>query len=212
MKNLKPRTKQLIFIEQMFICLILILPFFFYTYNIFPEGVKEVQIFGISISAGILGELDYAIWNLNYKLLILFLLTIWYLTSRQKWRLILLFPIVMEYYKMSALLSEWIFGVRTMYLSQSPNFIFSQSLPLIIVNLFILFTIDKRLKAFKKGQDYINIINGEIISNLVNKTPITTRNYKTTKKELRALRKQKSTMDSKVYLRELIFLRDKLTS
>ena len=92
----KRKAKKKIFIESLLVFFIAISPFLYKVYEYMPlskDGTSTVL--GIEISPQGFGDASVYIWFLASKIIPLYLLIIWFLTSRDWWYHIILIPIAM---------------------------------------------------------------------------------------------------------------------
>lgn len=120
---------------------ILIAPLLFYTYECFPE-VKIWKTFFITIDSQYYNSVKTFMWVFNQKAVFLYLLLIWYFTSRNWWRDAILAPIGMNVYQILTLINDE-FRIKD-FIAFDKYMI----LPLSIFACIILFFARKKLKFY----------------------------------------------------------------
>ncbi len=93
----KRRAKKKIIIESIIVFFIAISPFLFKLYDYLPDDNPETTIsfLGITIGSNGFNNVSAYIWFLMGKIIPLYLLLFWFLTSKNWWYHILLIPILM---------------------------------------------------------------------------------------------------------------------
>ncbi|QQV89958.1 hypothetical protein M1M27_gp14 [Cellulophaga phage Ingeline_1] len=131
-------------------------PFFFYSYRLFPEDLTQISFLGLTIKAGLHGNLNYFAYYLFTKLVILILIIIWYVTNAFWWKQTLLVPISMLLFQIIAVINT------------SVNYIdeidFWFSLPIIIAVLLPIIYTSKKLSFYTSSLDLKDEIETEINS------------------------------------------------
>ncbi|MEM5564816.1 hypothetical protein WNY78_06855 [Psychroserpens sp. AS72] len=186
------------------IACILLLPFAFYLYNIAPK-TKTWRNSLFEINSGDFDDVNYYLWFLCVKVLTLMLLTLWYLTCTQKWRVLLLVSIILEIFKFFSLVKIAKLGYEHEVINILDTLCYS--IPYVIV----LILISRKLNYYESYKNEIAPLNDEISRQLIKLTNLNRKQYKSMGKELRKLETQKLNMNKKEYLTKLIELRDQLT-
>lgn len=184
------------------IIITIITPFLFFTYKLLPQNQDKLQIGSLIINAGDFELIDYVFWILSYKLLTLILLSVWFLSCSYKWKWIIIIPIMMEMYRLVSFINELF-----IYVTKS-DFSFIHSIPFIFTYVSSLVLLKRHMNNKNDKLVFVDEINSDIIYQ--NKK--LSKNHKKIKKEIKKLRFQKEHMSKKDYLKELIILRDKLTT
>ena len=191
--------------DLIFICLIVILPFCFFIYNVVPENtsVWKTKLFTINID--LFFEVSEFFWLLFNKGLTIAILSIWFVSCVNRWRLIIIIPIIFEFYKLFVILHAEIFNSEI----EGNSFLYSlmTSLPFIIVLHFFA----KKLNFYKPNETISDELNTEINQQIMKLSKFNPKDYKSVKKEMDILVKEKKSISKKVYLAKLIALRDRLT-
>ncbi|WP_047245402.1 hypothetical protein [Maribacter thermophilus] len=92
----KRKAKKKIFIESLLVFFIAISPFLYKVYEYIPLNEEGISTFlGIEISPQGFEDASVYIWFLASKIIPLYLLIIWFLTSRDWWYHIILIPVAM---------------------------------------------------------------------------------------------------------------------
>jgi hypothetical protein len=187
----------------MVICLIL-LPFAFYLYNFAPD-TKIWKNSWFIIDSGYFEDANSFLWYFCVKLLTLLTITLWFLTCTQKWRFILLFPIISEFHKLIRLFNYQNTGVEFDEFNLMKTIICSS------LYITLLFLLSKKLNYYKSYNNDVTPLNNEINNQIIKLSDFDKKQYKSVKEDLRLLDVQKGNMDKKEYLKQLIILRDQLT-
>lgn len=193
------------FFKDLFILLLIIItPFLFFLYTIAPEDVTEwkTRFFHINLSkTG--DDVNATLWYFSYKLLIVFVFILWFITCKHWWRYVLLVPLFVELHKISRAYYELNYGIGNY------NFYYSfiLSVPLII----LLFILSKKLNYYSLSKSINKQIDEEIYVLMNQVSNYKTVDYKEFKARLISLRKRKGNLDKKEYLIQLIKLRDDYT-
>lgn len=95
--NNKRQVKKKIILESILVFFVAITPFLFKVYDYLPDGDPEATIsfLGITIDSNGFNNVSAYIWFLTGKIIPLYLLVFWFLTSKDWWYHILLIPICM---------------------------------------------------------------------------------------------------------------------
>jgi hypothetical protein len=95
-KGVKKRAKNKIILETILVFFIAIAPFLYKIYDYFPINEDgTISLFGMIIGANGFEDASTFIWFLASKIVPLYLLLFWFLTSRDWWYHIILIPIAM---------------------------------------------------------------------------------------------------------------------
>lgn len=102
----KKIVKKKFVIESIIVFFIAITPFLFKVYDYLPDDNPETTIsfLGISIGSNGFNNVSAYIWFLTGKIIPLYLLVFWFLTSKNWWYHILLIPILMYAFQLFELL------------------------------------------------------------------------------------------------------------
>lgn len=95
-RNKKKKAKKKIFLESLLVFFIAIAPFLYKVYEylpIRPDG--SISIFWITVQPNGFEDASFQIWFLTSKIVPLYLLIFWFLTSRDWWYHIIIIPIAM---------------------------------------------------------------------------------------------------------------------
>lgn len=98
MKNLNKTNrlaKKRILIESFILILIVISPFLYNLHEYFPTTNTEVKFLGLTIGANGFNHVSAHIWFFLGKFIPLYLLTLWFFTSKNWWYHAILIPILM---------------------------------------------------------------------------------------------------------------------
>ncbi len=185
--------------EIMTVSIIIIVPFLFYAYLIIPNEIDVYETSFITIYAGYYGSVQNFIYILFYKSMIIILLSVWLLTSKENWRFVILIPILFELYKFAGFIFERHNDYDEFNFNYSLKFIFGYLLMISI----ILFFNKSNLNSDLDLPDEIRLISSQLSS--FNKKDL---NHIKNKYELLKLNKDK--VEKREYLLKLIEFRDKL--
>ncbi len=95
-KGVRKRAKHKIILETILVFFIAIAPFLYKIYDYFPVSEDgTISFFGIIIGTNGFEDASTFIWFLTSKIVPLYLLLFWFLTSRDWWYHIILIPIAM---------------------------------------------------------------------------------------------------------------------
>ena len=95
-KTNKKKAKKKIFSESLVVFFIAIAPFLYKVYEYLPyDSNGNLNIFGLTVTNNGFPDTSYYIWFLTGKIIPLYLLIFWFLTSRDWWYHIIIIPIAM---------------------------------------------------------------------------------------------------------------------
>lgn len=189
--------------DFLIIIFIVMLPFLFYFYKLVPENIW-IWPLGLLRNDNGYFEFDYYIWLLFVKIFTLVIISIWFITCKQKWKNVLLFTVFIEIQKIVANIN---FARTGEYLNE---YIWI-TLLIFIPYYFILIQFSKNMNYNITNNSMNNKINEEINEQLDKLSVFNANDYKVINKELIQLEKSKESMDQKKYLIKLLALRDRLT-
>ena len=181
----------------------ILFPFLFYIYMIVPENVSYFESNWFKLIARNIGwDLHETSWIISYNFLTIALLSLWYITCNNKWRYIILIPVVIEFLKCSAIIFDLI--------EFNNNYRIIKTL--VISYFYILFItyISIKLGYYSVSNQINQEIDIEIEKHSLHNSGISKTQHKLIKDNLIELRMKESTMSSIQYLKELIKLRDKI--
>lgn len=102
--------------------------------NFIPLDLKSINIFGFEMVPGTFQSVSVFFWVLSFKIEVIALCSLWFLTCRHWWRFVILIPFVIEIYKLIGLFDTSTTVIdETNYISSLPV-----TLPVIILVLFVL--------------------------------------------------------------------------
>lgn len=182
---------------------IVTLPFLFYLYKLVPENIRVWHVV-ISLNENGFFEFDYYIWLLFVKFFTLGIVSIWFLTCKQRWKNLLLFVAYIEIQKI----------VANVYFAHNGEFSYQSiwfTLLIFIPYYFSLIVISKKINSNKRYESNDVKINEEINEHLDKLSVFHVNDYKLINKELSRLNKSKQFMERKEYLVKLLAIRDRLT-
>lgn len=176
------------------ILIITILPLSFYIVKLIPEHILDMNLFGYDF------ELTNILWYLIIKIYLITLLSLWYFTCKNWWRLAILIPLIIELFKLLSFLN-----FSNQKFDETD---FLTSLPITIPILIVILIISKRLKTYINAIRIYNKINLEIeqvFQELNNISP-----YSNILNEFHTLRRTKNIISREDYLVRLMKIRKKL--
>lgn len=186
--------------------LIVILPFLFYLYNLAPKGQEwETSLF--TINAGLYENVDYFVWLFCIKILTFLILCLWFLTSVNKWKYVLLVSIFLEMNKFSNIVIGSQINLPFKVLDINIYAVLF-SIPFFILLLWV----NSKLAYSNSEKSISSQLNEEINNEYDRLTNFDIKTYTTVKNDLTRLEKQKQKLSKKEYLNELIATRDRLSS
>ena len=181
--------------------IIILLPFLFYLYLLVPE-VKVWETPFFTIESNYFDDVRIFVWTAMTKLLTLFILSIWFVTCKHWWRYAILIPISMESFKLIGTINDDI--------NFFDEYEFITSLPFTIPFIIILFILAIRLNYYNLSKNLDISLDIEI-NNLIKELSSTNSEaYKTKRNRFEALKKEKSNLKKKEYLKRLVALRNSL--
>ncbi|WP_055444753.1 hypothetical protein [Lacinutrix himadriensis] len=200
MKNLLKNIKELKARDVVIAFVILVLPFLFYLYKLAPDTtVWEIGWF--VIDSGDLESTKFYLWLICTKLLLVFSLTIWFVTCKHWWRYVILVPLIIELFKFSSIyINTGLVIDEIEYLDSLPF-----TIPIVILIIFI----SRKINYYSKYLDLNNEMNAEIESLL---TELEVKNDKDwVTEEFKNLKKNKSLFSIEDYKKKLLALRQQLS-
>lgn len=181
--------------------IIFVTPFIFFLYTLSPYNVTEwkTSVFHINLSqTG--DDVNATLWYFSYKFLTTLIFSLWFTTCKHWWRYMLLVPLLVEIHKIIGMYYE-LNGISADY---KVYYSFILSIPIII----LLFTISKKLNYYSCSKSVNKQIDDEINELMRHVSNYKKEDYKAYKKKLTLLRKEKTKLDKKEYLIQLIKLRE----
>lgn len=181
--------------------IIFVTPFLFFLYTISPQNTTEwkTRLFYLNLChTG--DDVNTTLWYFSYKLLFIVFFILWFITCKHWWRYVLLVALLVELHKIIGLYYE-LNGVSAHY---KFYYSFFMGVPLII----ILFILSKKLNYYSLSKSINKQIDDEINVLMKHVSNYKTEDYKAYKKKLTLLRKEKTKLDKKEYLIQLIKLRE----
>lgn len=193
--------KRKYFFRDILIAIIIALsPFIFFAYNFAPKNTKvwETKLFTINLVGN--NDIDYLLWMISSKLLLITIISVWFVTCKHWWRLVILMPFSIELFKFLSIINKEFLVI--------PNYNFIYIFPILISSILILFHYSNKLNFYSYHKNINNELNEEIDILLQNLSHFRNKNYKDFKQQLLQLRKEKNILDEKEYLEKLIKLRE----
>ncbi len=200
MKNLFKNIKELKTKDVIIALLILVLPFLFYLYKLAPNtAVWETELF--TFNSGGWGNVYLYLWLTLTRLLLVFILSIWFITCKHWWRYVILVPLIIELFKFISVFNNNVSVIDEIEYIYSLPF----TIPIIAFVLFI----SKKINYYSKYLDLNNEMNAEIES-LLNELEINN-DKNGIIEEFRQLKENKSSLSMEDYKNKLLQLRKHLT-
>lgn len=201
MKTVRIGTNN-IYIKDIIIAIIIaVLPFLFFIYKLAPETqVWDLGLFEIKTSG--FNNVSIFVWQLNSKLLVFISLSIWFITCKNWWRLVILVPLIIELFKISSLLKSEFKPID--------QFEFLHALPLVIPITILIYILSKKLNYYSNSLILNQELNMEIES--LFESISSNNRLKMFRNELNNLKMRKGKHTDESYLNELIELRNKIQS
>lgn len=198
MKNLFKNIKELKTKDVIIALLILVLPFLFYLYRLAPDTpVWETSWF--TLNSGVWESAYFYLWLILTKLLLIFSLSIWFITCKHWWRYVILVPLIIELFKFSSVYSN------TGLVMDEIEYL--HSLPFTIPVVILIIFISRKINYYSKYLDLNNEMNAEIESLL---TEFETNNKATVIEDFKKLKENKSSLSTEDYKGKLLQLRQQL--
>jgi len=199
MKNLFKNIKELKTKDVIIALLILVLPFLFYLYRLAPDiPIWETSWF--TFNSGTWESVYYYLWLICTKLLLIFSLSIWFITCKHWWRYVILVPLIIELFKFSSIYNNIQLVMDEMEYLHSLPF----TIPVVILVIFI----SRKINYYSKYLDLNNEMNAEIES-LLNELEINN-DKNGIIEEFRQLKESKSSLSTEDYKSKLLQLRQQL--
>lgn len=181
---------------------IVFLPFLFFIYKIVPEKkIWTTELF--IIESGVFDDVQYFIWFISVKLLTLALLLIWYFTCTNKWKSIILFPIIIESYKLYSIVNVWSKGYVLKHSTKEILIILICAIVFVLIMLL-------RSENLKNPRTVNEKMNDQINNYLKKITKFDVNYYQSIKNEFIDIKKENKNLEKREYLLRLVELRDKL--
>ena len=201
MKKILSIFKDLKTKDAVIILIIVALPFLFYTYKFVPHGeVWETDWFIINLEKW--NDTRTLFWILNFKLMLISLLIIWFVTCKHWWRYVVLAPMIIELFKLRS-----IFDISTNNIDEIE---FLQSLPFTIPVILFVLLLSKKLGYFSKYKSLREEINYEIECLLDEVNILEQKDLIKLKGEFENIKRNKSKMTITQYNNKLLKLRKQL--
>ncbi len=182
---------------------IIMLPFLFFLYNLAPKDTLIWDTKWFKIDSGMYEEVNYLLWLISIKLLTLFMLSVWFLTCKHWWRIILFLPISSEIHKLNGTIE----GIK---LGNDYTPIYLESIFYSIPYLIVLILLSKKMNFYKKHNTLW--VNKDINTELIKLSKFNIKNYISVNNDLKEIERKKSMLTKREYLAELLLLRDRLTN
>ncbi len=180
--------------DYLILLIITILPFSFYIEKFIPDNLLEMDLFGFEF------QLTNVVWYLALKIYLIVILSIWYFTCRNWWKIAILVPLTIEFLKLIRF-----FNNNNEKFDEND---FLTSLPITIPILFILFFISFRLRKILIADKIRNDMSSEIEQ--VFKELLVDSIIIEESREFLELKRNKASYNKKEYLIKLKNLRNKL--
>ncbi|MBQ0786211.1 MAG: hypothetical protein KBT69_01830 [Oceanihabitans sp.] len=200
MKNLFKNIKELKTKDVVIALLILALPFLFYLYKLAPDTpVWETSWF--TLNSGVWESIYLYLWLTFTRLLLVVILSIWFITCKHWWRYVILVPLIIELFKFISVFNNNVSVIDEI------EYIYSLPFTIPII-LFIIF-ISKKINYYSKYLDLNNEMNAEIES-LLNELEINNDKAMVIE-DFKKLKENKSSLSTEDYKNKLMYLRKHLT-
>lgn len=191
-------------IDVIVIFLVIASPFGFFLYLLAPNDTQIWSTKYFVIDAGYFEDIQNFLWIFNYKLLVILLISIWFLTCKNWWRLVVLIPLSFEIYKFLSFIND-----RNNYFSDLD---FKISLYVIMPYCLTLFALSKLLGYYSKKTNTKSELHNEISKQMNELSRFRKKEFRKAYNEFKALKKDKNSLENKEYLSKLIAIREKLSS
>ncbi len=183
------------------VILIIALPFLFYSYRYFPD----TQIWNgdyFTIDSGLFVDVELYVWNINIKVYIILLLSIWLISCKHWWRYAILIPLIIECFKFSEVLN--------VYGTNYDEIEFINSLPLTIPIIILVFFLSKIIGNYSLTQDINMELIDEIDELFIELNLLEENRIDDFSVEFTQLRKNRLSFDNMDYIKKLFSLRKQL--
>ncbi|MBR9913766.1 MAG: hypothetical protein GYB32_02895 [Algicola sp.] len=191
--------------DILIITILISLPFCFFLYNLIPTESKYWSQGVFQLDKEIIENLDFFLWLFAVKGLTLSVLSIWFVTSNNVWKYILIIPIMTEIYKICVVYNSLHFGYNNIDYFIVESFVYS--IPYIV----LLYVLKIKIGFNDISMKYQLPINDEINNYLEGFSNYKMKGIREVKKELVDLRNKEKSLDKKTYLIKLIKLRESLS-
>jgi hypothetical protein len=196
--------KRITFKKDILVILIIIVsPIAFYHYMLAPSNAQIWEIGFFSINADYYERARDFLWISAYKILIVTLISVWFITCKYWWRYFLIISIAVEVQKYIYFLSFEIDFFE--------NFKFIKSFVIIMSYIFLLLLISKKFNYYSRNINFKKELNNEIFSLMKDLSIPKKKEFLEVQKQIRILKKTKTDIEKREYLSKLIALRDRLS-
>lgn len=155
------------------------------------------------INSNYFENVNTMLWLLFTKIFIIGIISVWFVTCRHWWRYAILVPLVIELYKLIAMLND-----ENEFIDEIE---FIHTIPIIIpIILFIVF-ISNRLGYYNKSVVFNQQLTQEIDQLFSELSNFKKESYTRAKTNYKHLLKEKGSLPKEEYLQKLIAIRDGLT-
>lgn len=161
-----------------------------------PYNKSSVSFLGVTINAGIYEDIQYYIWIILLKVILIVYLLIWFFHSLNWWRYAILVPLTIELIKLSSFfLIDVDYYDEIDYLYSLPI-----TLPIIIIFMIICHRTNKSFFYYEIDNE-VNEIFFELSGNF---------NYEEVHNEYKTLKKTKKSSNDEAYLQQLFEIKNKI--
>ncbi len=140
-------------IEYFFIIVLLLIPAFYYSFLLIPEGETKFSWLDFNINSYGFPDTTTFIWFIDQKICILIPLSIWFVVSRTWWKYAILSPIILYVFQIWEAVQDSDIVEEIEYL---------KALPFILVIVFVLMILSSFVKYYSKTMDIYEDISDEI--------------------------------------------------
>ena len=200
-KTIKIGQRELLLKDIIIAIIISALPILYYTYKMVPPSetwqtkLFTIQSFGFD-------NVQVVSWIICSKLLLIGILSIWFITCKHWWRNAIMVPLIIELYKLLAILNDSNKAIDEVeFLTSIPI-----TLPIILALLFI----SNKMKYYSKSMDLSYDLNNEIEILINELTIISPNKINILNSQFKNIKKNKNEINKEDYLNLLIELRNKI--
>ncbi|MDG5491645.1 hypothetical protein [Psychroserpens sp. SPM9] len=184
------------------ILILIISPFAFYLHVFAPKTQTWETLF-FTIDAGYFEKVRNYLWIYSYKILTILIITIWFITCKYWWRLVLLIPLLFAVYNFISFIND-----RYEFYE---DYQFVNSLPALIIYTLLIYFLSIKAGYYSSKKNIRSKLDSEIYYLMKELSIFKKSDSLFLKRQLRILKKEKETYEKKEYLIKLIELRDKMT-
>ena len=189
--------------DFLWIFIILISPLCIYLYQLFPMRVAYYENNYFKLESNYYDDIQAMIYMISTKVVFVIIYSIWYVTSKNWWKSVILFPLFFSIYQLILVVND-----EVEYIDNYQELLYTIVLSIPVI--FGLTFLSKKLDYYEQSHNLKETVDKEIDDLVLDISKFQSNKFKSLKEEVKTLRKQKTKQRKEDYLIELIKLRDKL--